>query len=634
MLGYWGKLLRVNLTTGKISEETIPDETIRKFLGGPGLAAEFLIREIPPMCDPLSEDNKLVFTIGPYQGANVPGSAKWVVSTISPLTGGFVDSAGGGRWATHFKKAGYEMLVVEGKAAKPVYIHIDEKGAEIRDAVALWGLDTIDTGKKIKEVLGDKRISALNIGTAGEIGNPIANISCDGYSWAGRAGTGAVMGDKKLKAISCFVEGRQTVPCADREGAEAFSRELFKICYEGGVRQRTYGTSGNSGRTEEAGRLPVRYWRGESYMGQIKKLHGDYMNKKLNITPKHCENCPVGCHRHCDVQAPWGEYMGTSGPEYECVGMQGSNVMVDDLFYVQKANDIANRSGCDNISAGAWVGFLMECYEYGWLNDEDFGGHSMKWGYGQDLVLGTELVCNLRGIGKIFKKGIMGAAKEVAAKGVADRGVEYEAEKVIVHCKNLDYAAHDARVALPLMISYATYSRGSCHTRSGSIGYGAGNGQPDYGFEFSLDDRFNIDKAGIAAMIGQDGSKVTNCLSMCSFLAMAGFNLPYQIKMLKLITGVDYTNMEMLEVGERSSNIERAINNRQGMRRKDDTIPPKMKMPSLVGHRANLPVYTDEIFQAALSKYYEARGYTEDGVVTAEQFKKIGLEDYIKYIPV
>ncbi len=633
MLGYWGKLLRVNLTTGKISTETIADEAIRKLIGGPGLAAEFLIREIPPMCDPLSEDNKIVFTLGPYQGVNVPGSAKWVVSTISPLTGGFVDSAGGGRWASHFKKAGYEMLVIEGKSPKPVYLYIDEKGAEIRDAVALWGLDTVDTGKKIKEVLGDKRVSALNIGPAGEIGNPMANISCDGYSWAGRGGTGAVMGDKKLKAIACYVEGKQTVPCADREGAEAFSKELFKICYEGGAGQRKYGTSGGAGNTEAAGRLPVRYWRGESYMGQIKKLFGDYMNEKLNITPKHCENCPVGCHRSCDVQAPWGEYMGTSGPEYECVGMQGSNVMVDDLFYVQKANDIANRSGCDNISAGAWVGFLMECYEYGWITEADLGGHSMKWGYGQDLVFGTELACYLKGIGKIFKNGIKGAAKEIAAKGVAERGVEYEAEKIIVHCKNLDYAAHDPRVALPMMVSYATLARGSCHVRSGSIGYGAGNGQPSFGFAFSLDDRFNIDKAGIAAKIGQDGSKVSNCMSMCIFLSGAGFNLPNQIKMLKLITGIDYTNMDLLEVGERASNLERAINNRQGMRRKDDTIPPKMKMPSLVGHRASLPVYTDEMFQAGLSKYYEARGYTQDGLVTAEQFKKVGLEDYIQYIP-
>ncbi|MCL2539320.1 MAG: aldehyde ferredoxin oxidoreductase family protein [Oscillospiraceae bacterium] len=623
MLGYWGKLLRINLSTGKIGTETIPDETLRKFLGGPGLAAELLLRELEPNTDPLSPENKLIFTIGPFHAVNAPGTAKWVVSTISPLTGGFVDSAGSGHWASHFKKSGYEMLVIEGKSDKPVYIHIDGDNVEIRDASELWGLDTRETGAKIKEILGDRRVCALNIGTAGEILNPIANIACDGYSWAGRGGTGAVMGSKNLKAISCFKEGKQTVPCANREEAEAFSKELFKICYEGGEQMRNFGTSGGAGGTEQNGRLPVRYWRGESFAGQLKKMYGPAMNEKLNITPFHCENCPIGCHRHTDVELPWGEYMKASGPEYECIGMQGSNVMVDDLFYIQKANDITNRTGCDHISAGAWVGFLMECYEYGWLTEDDFDGHTMKWGNGEDLVYATELVCNLQGIGKIFKGGIIGAAKELGG----------DAEKIIVHCKNLDYAAHDPRVALPMMVSYATLSRGSCHVRSGAIGYGAGNGQPNFDFEFSLDDRFDIEKAGIAAKIGQDGSKITNCLGICLFVVGPGFDLNNQIKMLKLLTDEDYTRWDMLAVGERSTNIERAINNKQGMRRVNDSIPDKMKFPALVGNRATCVPYTDEIFQAALSNYYDARGWTQDGVPTAEKFDELGLGDYVKYIP-
>ena len=624
MLGYWGKLLRINLSTGKVSTDPIPDETIRRFLGGPGMAAELIIREIPPMTDPLSEANKLVFTLGPFHGVNAPGTAKWIVSSISPLTGGFFDSAGSGFWASHFKKCGYDMLVIEGKADKPVYIYIGKDNqVEIRDASMLWGLDTHETGVKIKEILKDRRINALNIGPGGEILNPIANITCDGHSFAGRGGIGAVMGSKNLKAIACFAEGKQTVPCADRETAEEFSRELFKICYEGGARNREFGTSGGAGGTEAAGRLPVKYWRGESFAGQIQKMFGPYMNEKLNITPFHCENCPVGCHRRTRITMPWGEEMDTNGPEYECVGMQGSNVMVDDLFYIQKANDIANRAGVDNISAGAWVGFLMECYEYGWLTDDDFDGKTMKWGYGEDLVYGTELVCSLTGIGKIFKKGIKGAAEEIGG----------DAGKIIVHCKNLDYAAHDPRVALPMMVSYATYSRGSCHVRSGSIGYGAGNGNADYGLEFSLDDRFVVEKAGKAAKVGQDGSKVTNCLSICIMLGGAGFNLPNQIKMLKLITGEDFSKDDMYAVGERSSNLERAINNRQGMDRSFDTMPDKMKIPALVGHRSTCVPYTDEIFQAALSNYYEARGYTDEGYVTAEQFKKVDLEDYIQYLP-
>ena len=627
MLGYWGKLLRINLSTGTSSVESIPDETLRNFFGGPGLAAEFLLRELPPKVDPLSPENKLVFTIGPFHAVNAPGTAKWMVSTISSLTGGFVDSAGSGHWASHLKKSGYEMLVIEGKAEKPVYIYINGENVEIRDASELWGLDTVETGVKIKELIGDRRVNALNIGPAGEMLNPIACITCDGHSFAGRGGTGAIMGSKNLKAIACWKDGGQTVPCADRAAAEEFSKELFKLCYEGGEQMRMFGTAGGAGGTEENGRLPVRYWRGESFAGQLKKMFGPAMNEKLKITPMHCEHCPIGCHRHTDIEIdipPYpSEYMKTNGPEYECIGMQGSNVLVDDLFYIQKANDIANRTGCDNISAGAWVGFLMECYEYGWLTDDDFDGHTMKWGYGADLVYATDLVCNLKGIGKIFKGGIVGAAKELGG----------DAEKIIVHSKNLDYAAHDPRVALPMMVSYATLSRGSCHVRSGAIGYGMGNGQPAFNFEFTMDDRFDIDKAGIAAKIGQDGSKTTNCLGICIFVAGPGFNLPNQIKMLKLLTGEDFDNMGMLAVGERASNIERLINNRQGMRRVDDFLPEKMKFPALVGNRATCTPYTDEIFQAALSNYYIARGWTDDGVPTAEKFEEIDLADYVQYIP-
>jgi len=621
MLGYWGKLLRVNLSTGKTSVETIPDETLRNFFGGPGLGAEILLREVPPMCDPLSEDNKLVFTIGAMQAVNAPGSAKWMVNTISPLTNCFCDSAGAGRWASHLKKSGYEALVIEGKSEKPVYLYIHDDEVEIRDASELWGLDTHETGVKIKEMIGNRRINALNIGPAGEMMHPIANITCDGHSFAGRGGTGAVMGSKKLKAIAAW--GTKKVEVFDREGAEAFSKELFKLCYDGGARQRAFGTSGTAVGVEESGRLPVRYWRGEKFEGSIKKMCGPYMNEMLNVKPLPCENCPIGCHRHIDVDMPWGEHLNTNGPEYECIGLQGSNVMVDDLYYISKANDLTNLAGIDNISAGAWVGFLMECYEYGWLTDEDFDGRSLKWGDGEALVYATEKICKLEGIGKIFKGGIKGAAKEVGR----------EADKIIVHSKNLDYAAHDPRVALPMMISYATLSRGACHVRSGAIQYGAGNGYPDYGLEFSMADRFNIEKAGIAAKIAQDSSSVTNCVAICVFLAGAGFSPRNQMKMFKFLTGEDYDFDHFIHVGERANNIERAINCRQGIRRKDDFLPEKMKIPALVGGRAGNPAYTDEMFQAALDKYYEARGWTKDGVPTPETFRRIGLEDYIRYIP-
>jgi aldehyde:ferredoxin oxidoreductase len=201
MLGYWGKLLRVNLSKQTATVETIPDETFRKFFGGTGLGAEILIRETPEHCDPLSADNKLVFAVGPMQAIAAPGSGKWAVSTISPLTGIFADSSGTGRWACHFKNCGYDAMVIEGMSEKPVWLYIHDDEVEFKDASNLWGLDTHETGVVIREELDNKRINALNIGPAGEIMHPIANITCNGHSFAGRGGAGAVMGSKKLKAI-------------------------------------------------------------------------------------------------------------------------------------------------------------------------------------------------------------------------------------------------------------------------------------------------------------------------------------------------------------------------------------------------------------------------------------------------
>ena len=621
MLGYWGKLLRVNLSTQTTTVETIPDDVLRKFFGGSGLGSEILIRETPANCDPLSADNKLVFSIGPMQAIAAPGSGKWSVSTISPLTGIFADSAGTGRWACHFKSCGYEAIIVEGMSEKPVWLYIHDDEVEFRDASHLWGLDTHNTGVAIKEELGNSRINALNIGPSGEIMHPIANITCNGHSFAGRGGTGAVMGSKKLKAIACW--GSKEVPVYDREGAAALSKELYKLCYVNGVRHRTVGTSGNSINCERIGDMPVRYWRGEKFEAQVKRMCGPYMNELLNVKPLPCENCPIGCHRDIDVTLPWGERMHTNGPEYESVGMQGANTMVDDLFYIAKANDLCNRAGIDTISAGAWVGFLMECYEYGWLTEEDFDGRSLKWGDGEALVYATDKICKLEGIGRIFKGGIKGAAEEVGR----------EADKIIVHSKNFDYAAHDPRIALPMMISYATTSRGACHCRSGAVGYGQGNGYPEYGYNFSMDDRFKIEKAGEAAALGQDARSATNSISICSMLNMYGFNAPMQCRMLKCLTGEDFTVKDILAAGTRGSQLQRVINCRNGARRADDNLPEKMKVPALVGGRVGNPAYTDEMFGEALSGYYDVRKWTSDGVPTPEALIECGLEDYVKYIP-
>ena len=617
MYGYWGKLLRVDLTHRTHRIEDIPEEVFDLLLGGSALGAKILLEETPANVDPFSPENKLIFSVGPFQGVNFPGNGKWSVITKGPLTGTYLESAGTGHWAPYFKKCGYDAVVFEGKASSPVYVVLRDDSVEFRDASFIWGKDTVETGELIKEDLGDKRINALNIGPAGEIGNPIACITCDGHSFAGRGGAGAVMGSKNLKAVAAW--GTKEVPVFDKEKASEYSKEIFKLLHEQGEGFRQHGTPVVMVPLEEIGDVPIKYWRGDENKYGAYLLGAPRYTEYLNVKPLPCINCPVGCHRHIHFEFPDGTVLDGNGPEYETIGMMGTNLLMEDLSAVAVANDIANRMGIDTVSCGAWIGFLMECWEYGWITPKETDGITIKWGDPEVLVELTQQIASMSGVGEWFREGVRGAAKKIGK----------DAEKITVEVKNLDYPAHDPRAVYGLGVNYAVGTRGACHERGNPQASALGLFFPELGQDAPYD-RQDPKFAAKTAILHQDVSALHNCMTLCKFMmGGAGLTLTEMNTAFKHLTGKDVPVPEFVKYGERAWQLQRLINVRDGMNRKDDTLPLKMTIPARVGPRAGkAPTPHDEI----LDDYYAQRGWDKNGVPTKERLEALGLGAYVKYL--
>ncbi|KAF5051781.1 MAG: aldehyde ferredoxin oxidoreductase family protein [Sedimentibacter saalensis] len=615
MYGYWKTILRINLTDHTYSTETLDEKYLKLLLGGAALGAKILLDEVKPKIDPLSPENKIIFSLGFMQSVNFPGNAKWTVVTKGPLTGSFLDSAGTGAWAPQLKKAGYDVLVVEGKSENPVYIFINDDKVEFRDASSIWGKDTIETSKIIKEELGDKRINAINIGPSGENLNPIACISCDGHSFAGRGGAGAIMGSKNLKAIAVW--GTKQVPVADLEGSQVLAKELFIRLHE--TAKGGGGTPDVMVPLEELGDVPIKYWRGDVWHHGAKMIGTPRYTELLNVKPLPCQNCPVGCHRHINLKLKDGSILDGNGPEYETLGMLGASLLLDDLEAIAVANDRANRSGIDTVSLGSYIGFVIECYEAGFLSAEEIG-MVPRWNDEETLLYLEDKISRLEGVGSLFRKGIRGAVEIIGQ----------ESAGIAVEVKNLDLPAHDPRAVYGLAVNYATSPRGACHERGNPQASALGLFYPDCDMD-SPPERFDEDSAGYCAYVYQNTSMLFNNLTMCKFMVNNGGLTVTEIgKELKVSTGLDYTNRDLLKTSERGIALQRLINVRDGMSRKDDTLPPKMLQAAVIGGRAGK---SPAAFEKMLDDYYKLRGWDENGIPTAKTLEELGLEDYIPMLP-
>jgi aldehyde:ferredoxin oxidoreductase len=593
-----GKILRVNLTTGTIAKEELSAELSKAFIGGRGLGGKMLTDEIPAGIDALSEENKLFFITGPLTGTAAPTGGRYMVVTKSPLNDVIASSNSGGFWGAELKFAGYDMLIVEGKAAEPVYIAIKDDVVEIKSAGHIWGKNTNETTDMLLEEFGDPKARVANIGPAGELLSRIACIMNDRWRAAGRSGVGAVMGSKNLKAV--VVRGSNKVEAAAPDKFKEVIKGVMGKIKENGVTGQglpTYGTSVLINVINEAGILPTNNFQLGAF-AHADEISGETLADKYLKKKDPCFRCPIACGRYCEVNG-----VGSGGPEYETIWAFGSDCGVSDLKAIIKANNACNEVGVDTISAGATIAAAMELYQRGFLKDADVeGGPALQWGNAEAIVEWAKRMGDKDGFGA---KMAMGSSRLTEA---------YGAPELSMTVKKLELPAYDPRGLMGHGLQYATSNRGGCHVRGYLI-------SPEIlGLPEALD-RFSMDGKAEWVKIFQDLTAAIDSSGLCLFTSFALGAEDYA-DLLTAATGVTYTAEDVLASGDRSYNVERMFNLAEGYSAADDTLPKRLleePMPegATKGHVHPLG--------QMLPKYYEVRGWSAEGVPTEEKKKSLGL---------
>jgi aldehyde:ferredoxin oxidoreductase len=615
--GYWGKILRVDLTKRTITEQKFSPDDARKWLGGSGVATKIIYDEVPAGADPLGPENVFVFAVGPFQGTGILGSGRFVACAKSPLTGIWGESMGGGFNAEELKKAGFDAVAVTGQSDRPVYVWIHDGKAELRDASHLWGKDSFETEDAIKNELGDQKIRVAPIGQAGENLVRYAGLICNhGHGCAGRMGMSAVMGSKKLKALA--FRGTMKSSIADRNSLSAVIKELGPIIRDSEFTKsnRAYGQAMAVVPREENGLLPMknfaqdRWPEGAVAIGAPLTGAGKF-NEILQPIPEQCSDCVMGCHRRVKITSPEKYSMDGYGPEYETLGMMGSDCLIDNLLAINKANDLCNRYGIDTIEWGAICAFAMEAYEKGKITKEDLGGIELKWGDGDAMIALLHKVAKREGdVPKLLGEGLRIAGKALGCPETA------------IHVNGAAVPAHDPRAFFSMAVETLTSTRGACHLHGYPEAIELGVPFPEGGPELSQPlDRFDSKNKGIAAAKFQDRQAVNNSLPWCFFYEFSGVTFTYLTKLLNAITGWNLTPQELLKTGERIVNLQRMFNLNQGMvPDRDEVLPKRFLQPHQEGGAAGKVPPVEEMLQ----QYYEVRGWPK-GIPSDAKLKELDL---------
>ncbi|ATW27051.1 aldehyde ferredoxin oxidoreductase family protein [Candidatus Formimonas warabiya] len=606
--GYWLKLLVVDLSAKSVWVENLSEQFCRDYLGGAGFGTKLLFDQVKPGTDPLSDENILIFATGPYQGTTVPGSGKWAVVSKSPLTKTFAVATAGAEWGNRFKKTGYDAVCIKGSSDRPVYLSIGDDKVTIQDASHIWGLDAVAATQKLKAQMPE-HTSVAAIGPAGENLVSIAAIVADEHSIAGRCGMGAVMGSKKLKAIA--VKGNQEIPVFKPQKLKELSRNTFKMLSNNARETfQKHGTAILVSSCEAVGDLPIKNWQEEVWTEKAGKIGAPVYTQKLNAKSWPCWSCPIGCHRKISFTTRKGVPFEGAGPEYETLGMLGSCCLVDDLEAICLANDICTRLGMDTISAGSFVAFAMECFEKGCLTEQDIG-YKLDWGNPEALIrLVTEIGQNT-GFGAIFSGGILPAAEKVGK----------DSRQYAIQVKGLDLPAHDPRSYFSLAVNYATGTRGGCHLRGFPHIGESGMTVPEIGIT-KAPERFSMEGQAYLTIVFQDLAAVLDSLVCCLFMQCCGMDLTITNDILNAITGWELSPEELMEIGERISNLQRVINVGDGYDRRSDQLPKRMFEPALKGFRANKAPFN---LESTLDEYYKLRGWDESGIPTEHKKEALKL---------
>jgi aldehyde:ferredoxin oxidoreductase len=608
--GYTGKILRVDLSNNGTSVEQPGDNFYRTYFGGTALIGYYLMKELKPRIDPLGPDNKLIFSSGVITGIPSAGTGRSAAGAKSPLTNGWGDAQAGGYWGAELKRAGWDAIIIEGKAEKPIYLWINDDIVEIKDASHLWGKTTAEVQNQIRSELDDDKIRVAQTGIAGEKLVKIAGIANDITRYYGRCGLGAVMGSKRLKAIA--IRGKKGLPLADAGRIQQVAKWLVdnKQLLNWAT---TLGTSAGVVGLNTMGILPTLNFREGQFDGH-NDISGQTMMDTILIDRDTCYACPINCKRVVKVDTPYNVNPVYGGPEYETIASLGSLCGIRDLKAIAQGNQTCNTYGLDTIGAGTTIAFAMECYENGILTKDDTGGIELRFGNAEAMMKMVEMIAKREGIGDILAEGSMRAANKFG------RG----AEQYAMHIKGQELPMHDPRGKVAMGIGYATSPTGADHMHN------------MHDTEFvrvnptmkSLGLLESIPPTELSPAKVRMFQYLTNLRHFMNSALICHF-MPYNPQqMAELVNGATGWNVsvwEVMKVGERALALARAFNAREGFTTKDDYLPERLYRSVSSGPLKDKRL-DKEAMQKAINLYYEMSGWNpETAAPTTAKLHELGL---------
>ncbi len=618
MHGYAGKILSVDLTSNTIETSPLDSDFARRNIGGIGFAANvyFDLIKDNPRFDALDPDNPFVIMTGPLAGIKLNGVARWVCATKSPLTGFWADANIGGHFGAHLKFAGYDGIVITGSAPKPTYLFIENDRVELRSAEKYWGKDVYVTTDEMIADLSDKSNGSAQvfaIGPAGENLVRFASIANDKSHFAGRAGMGAVLGSKKLKAV--FVRGTGGIDIAHPDRLETLNDKL-KDAYDESIfieAVRNFGTVTYMDVGIISGDIPMKNWQ-QTEWEDFDAIGPLAYEEKILTGRKTCYGCGIACKREAEVKEGPFRFPNGPGPEYETVAAFGSMCLNSDMESIGKLNDICNRYGMDTVSCGSTVAFAIECFERGLISEEDTGGISLTWRNAEAIVTLTEKIGKREGFGAILAEGSEQAANRIGGK----------ASDFLTTVKGLEAAMHDPRSYHSFGLAYAVSPRGACHTESPIFPIQSGGLYfPD--IPELADEQIAMDSMGKAPFIiaCQDfGTFLTGCAVFCN-LGISPLNASQAVEIVNHVTGFDYTIDEVTDIGKRIWYLQRGLSNLFGARDVDDRLPKRLMTPLEEGPSAGSVPDMDLM----LKEYYALRNFTGEGIPEKGVLIKLDLPE-------
>jgi len=616
--GYNGKILRVDLSSGMTRVEEIDESFCRRYIGGAGFTAYYLLNEMKPNTDPLGPGNRLVFALGPLSGIALPGSGRHCVGALSPLTGGIAKSEVGEFFGAQLKRAGFDAIIIDGKSEHPVYLWIHDGEAEIKDASRVWGKETKETQEGIQADLGNDHIRTAMIGPAGERMVKYACIMHGLFNAAGRCGLGAVMGSKNLKAIA--VKGSKRPTVKDPNGVKELKDWLLtNLKMLTGLSD--FGTTPAMPRYVEIGNLPVNNFRDGTFPG-VDKISAQAVKDTIRVGMDACFGCPIRCKKRVAFNEPFHVDGAYGGPEYETLAALGSNCGIDDLKAIAKASELCNAYAMDTISTGSTIAFAMECFENGIIDETDTGGIKLAFGNVDAMLQMIHLIAERKGFGDLLAEGSARAAEQIGNG----------AEAFAMHVKKQEIPMHDPRLNRAMGVGYAINPDGPDHCCNLiEMVFSAYAAEPDIVVK-------DADVLGLSAPVpfydlGSRKIDLLRFVRMKRFFVdslvlclMLPYSLEQLIKVTADVTGWNLTLKEVLLTVERTMTMCQLINIRQGFTSADDRLPSRFFKPMQEGPLAENPALDSGEFERAKRQYYETMGWDHNGIPTIEILRKLDID--------